>query len=312
MQISHVAINADAEMIDGRLSVLRRALSICHKAGFTAVELGAHGLGVLDNGTLNEKRMKEVMAVLMDFPFQYLVHGPNPLNLMDLEQSDLERRIFGATLELTARVGSPLMVYHAGRYLPEEQFLLRGRTQLDDARRLRMWELEKLRLRELGAIAVRHGVVIAVENARPYLDRPYYCYGESLQDLATMIEEVNHPNVRATLDIGHAFLAAKHYQNDLLSEVETLAPYVCHVHMHDNHGRCCASFERKQTELAVMGRGDLHMPPGWGSISFADVFSKLPGYRGAVTIELRPRYREHLPEALENALEFLSPHERCA
>ncbi|MHC1759375.1 MAG: sugar phosphate isomerase/epimerase family protein [Negativicutes bacterium] len=312
MQISHVAINADAEMIDGRLSVLRHELNVYHTAGFSAVELGAHGLGVLDNGTLNEKRMKEVMAVLRDFPFQYLVHGPNPLNLMDLEQNDLERRIFGATIELTARVGSPLMVYHAGRYLPEEQFLLRGRTQLDETVRLRMRETEKLRLRELGVIAARHGVVIAVENARPYLDRPYYCYGESLQDLATMIEEVNHPNVRATLDIGHAFLSAKHYQNDLLSEIEALVPYVCHVHMHDNHGRCCASFEKKQSELAVMGRGDLHMPPGWGSIPYADVFSKFPEYRGSVTIELRPRYREYLQEVLNSTLEFLSPRERCA
>jgi len=66
MQISHVAINADAEMIDGRLSVLRHELNVCHKAGFSAVELGAHGLGALDNGTLNEKRMKEVVAVLRD------------------------------------------------------------------------------------------------------------------------------------------------------------------------------------------------------------------------------------------------------
>jgi len=312
VQIRQIAINADAELIDGRLSILRQQLNFYHNAGFSAVELGAHGLGVLDNGTLKEKRMKEVMAVLMDFPLQYLVHGPNPLNLMDLEQSDLQRRIFGATIELTARVGSPVMVYHAGRYFPEEQFLLRGRTQLDDAVRLRMWELERLRLHELGAIAARYGVVIAVENARPYLDRPYYCYGESLHELATMIEEVNHPNIRATLDIGHAFLTAKHYQHDLLSEIEALAPYVCHVHMHDNHGRCCASFEKKQTELAVMGRGDLHMPPGWGSVPFADVFSKLPEYRGAVTIELRPRYRDHLQEVLDNAHRLLTLHERCA
>lgn len=312
MNVNHIAINADAETIDGRLSVLRRELDCYHNAGFSAVELAAHGLGVIDNGMLNEKRLKDVLSVLRDYPFQYLVHGPNPLNLMDLEQDETERRLFGATIEFSARVGSPLMVYHAGRYLPEEQFLLRGRTQLTESEQCGMRELEKLRLRELGDIAKRSGVVIAVENARPYLDRPCYCYGESLHELAAMLEEVDHPHVKATLDVGHAFLSSKFYRQDLLTELEVLAPHVRHVHMHDNHGRCCASFEKRQTELAVMGRGDLHMPPGWGSVPFADIFAKLPDYRGNVTIELRPRYREHMSAVLDTARAFLMMEARCA
>ncbi len=312
MQVNHIAINADAETIDGRVSVLRQELDGYLDAGFSAVELAAHGLGVLDNGRLHEKRLKEVLAILQDYPFQYLVHGPNPLNLMDMECNELEQRLFGATIEFSARVGSPLMVYHAGRYFPEEQFLLRGKTQLNESERCRMWENEKIRLIELGDIARRSNVMIAVENARPYLDRPYYCYGEFLQELSAMLKEVNHSNVKATLDIGHAFLASNFYRQDLLEGLESIAPHVRHIHMHDNHGRCCASFEKRQTELAVMGRGDLHMPPGWGSIPFADIFSKLPEYEGAVTIELRPRYREYVAAVLEDVQPFLHLQARCA
>lgn len=306
MKISHIAINADADTIDGRLSVLRTELDLYHHVGFSAVEVAAHGLGVLEHGKLKEKRMKEIQNLFADYPFQFLVHGPNPLNLMDLAQMELERSLFGASIEFTARVGSPLMAYHAGRYLPEEQFMLRGRTQVDEAGRLKMREQERFRLQELGTMAARYGVIIAVENAKPYIDRPFYCYGESLAELAEMIEAVDHPNVKATLDLGHAFLAANYYQYDLLAEIETLAPYIRHIHMHDNYGLCCASFEKQQPELVTMGRGDLHLPPGWGDIPFGKIFTDLPDFHGNVTIELRPRYRDHLAEALESAQMFLS------
>lgn len=305
MKISHIAINADADIIRGRVPVSRRELDLYHHAGFSAVEVTAHELGVLEHGRLNEKNMKEIKTMFDDYPFQFLVHGPNPLNLLDLDMADLERRAFAASIEFAARMGSPIMVYHARRYLPEEQYMQRGRTQIEEDCRQRVWEHEKDCLRELGNMAEKYGIVIAVENAKPYIDRPFYCYGESLAELAAMLEDVGHSHVKATLDIGHAFLAAKYYRHDFLADIDTIAPHVCHIHMHDNYGLCCASFE-KQSDLVVTGRGDLHLPPGWGEIPFGKIFSRLPDYQGNVTLELRPRYRDHLAEALSNARSFLT------
>ena len=312
MKIEHMAINVDSETVDGRMSSLKKELDKCQNAGFSAVELRLNGLGVVDNGELNERRIDAVERICREYPFQYLVHGPNPLNLMNLEQDDFEWNLFTASMEFANRMGSPIMVYHAGRFCPEERFMLREKRVIDEGERNRLWNYEKNRLRDLGSIAARRGVVIAVENAKPYLDQPFYCYGESLKELAIMIDEVNHPNVGATLDVGHAFLASNYYGYDLFGELTILAPYVRHVHLHDNFGRCCSSFERGQAELAVMGRGDLHMPPGWGSVPFSPILKCLSEYQGTVTVELVSRYREDLAEVYHGTRSFFGRQELCA
>ena len=146
-----------------------------------------------------------------------------------------------------------------------------------------------------------------VENARPYLNAPGYCYGESLVLLARMIREVGHCSVGATLDIGHAYLAARRYGWNLYDGVEAVAPLVRHIHLHDNFGRCSASYERKQYEMAAMGRGDMHMPIGWGEIPVWPILQLLPRYSGLVTLELRPRYRDKYREALAAARAMFKP-----
>jgi hypothetical protein len=58
-------------------------------------------------------------------------------------------------------------------------------------------------------------------------------------------------------------------------------------------------------ELLATGRGDLHVPVGWGEAPARAVFDRLPDYRGVVTLEIRPRYRVHYPDALANARALL-------
>jgi sugar phosphate isomerase/epimerase len=116
-----------------------------------------------------------------------------------------------------------------------------------------------------------------------------------------MIVQVNHPRVGITLDLGHAFLASRHHGYNLLDGVAAVRPYIRHIHLHDNYGRCCASYEKKQGELLATGRGDLHLPIGWGEVPAREVFAHLQDYRGVVTLEIRPRYRAFYEEALTNA-----------
>jgi sugar phosphate isomerase/epimerase len=83
--------------------------------------------------------------------------------------------------------------------------------------------------------------------------------------------------------------------------VREIRPCVRHIHLHDNFGKACASYEKKQYELVATGRGDLHLPPGWGEIPMREMFELLGDYSGVVLLELRPRYGGFLPEILENA-----------
>ncbi len=305
MQITGIAINADATRLDGSLDLLRSELDYFGEAGFDHVEIAPHGVGALLNGELCRKQMELLLQVLGTYPFSYLVHGPNPMNLMDREAPQLELRMFRASLEFAEAIGAPVLVYHAGRFLPEERFQLPAQDSLTPAYTQQLWDLERGLLQELGEVAAQHGVVIAIENARPYLDASPYCYGEFLASLAAMARQVAHPRVRVALDLGHAYLAACHHGYDLLEGVAAVAPYVGHVHLHDNFGRCCASYEKKQGELLATGRGDLHLPVGWGEVPAREVFDRLQDYRGAVTLEIRPRYRPYCHEALINARALL-------
>ncbi|NIO00421.1 MAG: hypothetical protein GTO49_36790, partial [Anaerolineae bacterium] len=86
---------------------------------------------------------------------------------------------------------------------------------------------------------------------------------------------------------------------DYLISVEEAAPWVRHIHINDNFGILDVGFEAQRDRLPY-GEGDLHLPPGWGTIPFLEVFARLPDYEGDLVLELKPRYWEHYGEALEN------------
>jgi sugar phosphate isomerase/epimerase len=124
MDIQSIGINADAGLIDGNLAVLGRELDYYRDLGFTHVEIAPHGVGAIYQGNLDRERVREVQAMLAGRPFLYAVHGPNPLNLMNMQPDAIDRQGFVSSIEFTAAIGAAVMVYHAGRYLAEEDFLL--------------------------------------------------------------------------------------------------------------------------------------------------------------------------------------------
>ena len=46
------------------------------------------------------------------------------------------------------------------------------------------------------------------------------------------------------------------------------------------------------------GDGDAHLPHGWGTLPHAEALSQMPEYEGLYVMEIRPRFHEHLSEAL--------------
>ncbi|NPV91853.1 MAG: sugar phosphate isomerase/epimerase [Firmicutes bacterium] len=313
MIITGIGINADAGNLDGDMAKLRRELEYCVELGVSHVEIAPHGVGAVLNGRLNQDRTAEVQALLAEYPLKCTVHGPNPMNLMNLNEIITERNLFQASISFASQVGSEVLVYHAGRYLPEEQFLLRKPSAFTTRDRKVMWNMERMLLRQMGDEAGQRGITVVVENARPYLDARDYCYGEQLEVLAVMVREVNHPQVGIALDIGHAHLSARFYDYDLLAGVGEISSMVRHIHLHDNFGKACASYEKRQHELTATGRGDLHLPVGWGSAPVKEILNRLPGYSGVITLEMRPRYRAYYREALDNlrALLDVEPGINC-
>ncbi len=112
-------------------------------------------------------------------------------------------------------------------------------------------------LYQAGEYAKQAGIVLGPEALNRF--ESYLC--NTMEQLARLVKETNHPNVKAMFDTHHANMEEKKYS----SAIETIAPYLHHVHISEND------------------RGT----PGEGHIQFDDTFLALKkiGYSGYLTIE---------------------------
>ena len=296
----------DEIRIDGNLNSFQRDLEHYAVLGLEAVEIPVHGLDLIQNGSMNEKRLKKVLEILRDFDFEYSVHSPNPLNLMEQWASELHFSVLRVSLEFAQAIGSKILVYHAGRFVPEESFPISENRLISKDNALRLLAMER---RSLTRLSEQYpDITICIENARPYLFHSPYCYGERIDILREQVEEMNLSNVRINLDVGHLYMASHFYQFDPVTAVGEIKGLIAHTHIHDNFGGAIYSHEKIQTHQIPFGRGDAHMPVGMGSIPLAEILAAyLPSYRGMLMMELRSRYFDHLRESRENLIALLQP-----
>jgi len=299
-----IGSNINEVRVDGSLKALRFDLAAFLGFGLTAAEITVHGLDAVRNGRLDRKRTAEIKAILADFPFAYSVHSPNPLNLLDRVNTGLHRDVLRASLEFTAEIEAGVMVYHPGRYLVEEEFEVRGPLSLETDEQQRLLEEEATVVRE--AADAFPGVVIAMENARPYLHHSPYCYAELPRELKAQVERIDRMNVRINLDFGHLRMSSRFYGLDPVAEARAIAPLIAHCHVHDNFGNPAYHTEKLQTHQIPFGKGDSHMPVGWGDIPFSRIFAEfIDSYEGLLICELRDRYFDHTRESAENLAALL-------
>lgn len=294
----------DEVRVDGSLDAFLEDLIHYEKLDIRCLELPVHGLDAIKNGGLDRKRTERVKEILKDFNFEYSVHAPNPLNLMDRNNPELQLSVFRASLEFACEVESRILVYHAGRFIPEETFPINGNRRLSSDEEMRLLDIEMKALRNLSE--EYPDVVICLENARPYLFHSPYCYAERINVLKKQVEGINRENIRITLDIGHLYMAAGFYDFCPVETAVKIRNLIAHTHVHDNFGKAVYHYEKMQTHQIPFGMGDSHMPVGWGEIPVAQIISTyIDSYRGMFIMELRSRYFNYVEESganLENIL----------
>jgi sugar phosphate isomerase/epimerase len=300
-----IGSNINEVRVDGNLKQLRQDLIAFLSFGLTAAEITVHGIDAIRNGILDTRRTAEVRAILDDFPFCYSVHCPNPLNLMDQHNAALHRDVLFASLEFSAAIKAEVLVYHPGRFLAEEEFALRGPVALEPEEHLRLLETEASILRE--AADQFPGMIIAMENARPYLHHSPYCYAELPSELKKQVERIGRTNVKINLDFGHLQMSSKFYDFDPVAETRALSTLIAHCHVHDNFGNPVNYSEKIQTHQIPFGKGDSHMPVGWGAVPFRNIFAEfISSYDGMLICELRSRYFEQTRTSAESLATILN------
>jgi len=112
-------------------------------------------------------------------------------------------------------------------------------------------------LHQAGEYAAQAGIILTPEAVNRF--ECYLC--NTMEQLAYLVDKVNHPNVKAMFDTHHANIEEKTQKG----AIRTIAPILGHVHISEND------------------RGT----PGSGHVDFDEVFSELAAvnYNGWLTIE---------------------------
>jgi sugar phosphate isomerase/epimerase len=144
------------------------------------------------------------------------MHGPffdmSPGSI-DAKINDLTTDRYQQALRIAAELGARLVVFHAN-------FIAAIRT--DEYRR--GWQERNVAFwKALGDTAQSLGVLVAVENMWEF----------DPTILGDVLRQVDHPHIRACLDVGHAHLFS---ELPFAAWLATLAPYIVHLHINNNPG----------------------------------------------------------------------------
>ena len=345
MHIKGIGINIDSPTIDGDLDLFEKALGDFQDIGFDYVEIPVHGVDAIFKGRLNWLQTRVITDILKKFKLKYTVHGPNLLNLMDLNNFQLQKDIFKSGIEFTNAIGAEIFIYHSGKIPLQEEIKGEGIRKnsflkLPSPRKIeRLKKIEIKTLQELASLAKDLGVTIVIENISPDVEEESiwelskrfnndetlppsvltpktpkptflreiskYNYGTKVEELVEQVKKIDRENVGITFDFGHAYLSSKYYHFKFLDSIKLALPYIKHVHIHDNFGKPKVSYEEQDINLIQFGIGDLHMPVGWGVIPYNKIFRLLKNYDGVLCLELKPRYKKFYKYSLQKLEELV-------
>lgn len=279
-----IGLNIHSGRINGDLELLKRDIRALAQAGFDVAEIPVHGVDAVVNGHLRVGRAKQVKEILNGFDLEYTAHAPDRLNLRDFQYPDVHRKVFAASIQFTAAIGAKTFVYHQGRLKSNDSDVTE-----EEAR-----EIEVDELSDLGKLAKSEGVTICVENIH-----------SSITHLIKLIENVGRESIRMCYDFAHSYMNSKKFGYDFLRSIQLAKPYIRHAHVNDNFGKGKPESAPPYIEAMPLGIGDLHLPIGWGTIPYEDVFRVMAGYDDIYILELQERFFENGYSMLKGVLQDL-------
>ena len=247
------------------------------KLGLDSVELPFYSLDLLIGGKRNALVCKRMTEACRSRPFGFSAHLPLSINFFTAGAEEHHFDIFRASLDLAHEAGAINAVIHTGIFR-------RGYSGLaEDA-----YARQRPMLFRAGEEAKARGMVVCVENLFSWDGLETALPSKLAGELAA----VGHPNVRATLDVSHAYLCCNQKKADFLSEIAKLTPHAAHIHMHDSFGKPDDGiYFYSESERIAFGFGDLHLSVGRGSIPWEGMLKHCAFPAGALfNIELNDRY----------------------
>lgn len=273
------------------VEALRKHLDFLEALDLEAVELSPGSLDLIRNGVLDKKACTSVLDALSSYDFSYTAHAPYNTNLASPSMLKISVKIARSCIDFCVMTKAQILVLHSGYITPSDEIS----------------ESESLKfladsVRRIAEYARDSGVWIGVENGD--LGPTHLC--RRIDWLVEVVKDVDMSNVGITFDFGHAYVSAGYYRFDFLKAVEEALPHMIHAHVNDNFGRFNPFSPHDTNHDLTFGYGDLHLPIGWGTIPYKDVFDLVKStYDGIYVLELRPRYREYIQHTIGKLKELL-------
>lgn len=213
-----------------------------------------------------ENTVATYRAILRRVPGPITLHGP----FMDLVSGSPDERInqvsfqrYQHAIHITADLNAELLVLHANFIGSLHNPVYR---QGWHQRNLIFWE-------QLAEYARPRGVTIAIENMWEF----------DPGIIGDLLRELDHPNLRACLDVGHAHLFADK-QVQFQSWLDTLEPWLVHTHMNNNNGQI-----------------DEHYGFDWvdGVLDYKEILKKVRALKNSPNIVLEMYHVDDMRRSLE-------------
>jgi sugar phosphate isomerase/epimerase len=165
------------------------------------------------------------------------------------------------TVEAAAELGAIHLILHTGTGSFENPASLEA-----------AYEDQRQCFHTLGDFAVQHGVMLMVENIFTMTPQEHTALPSRL---ASEIAAIGHSHVAACLDFSHASLTSSMRGADFMQEINALAPFTRHLHIHDSFGEPFHLRTYSRAERVAYGLGDLHLPLGWGNLPWGEIMASL-------------------------------------
>ena len=289
MRIKGFGVNT--RKTDGNFSRLENQLAYLKEAGFEYLEVSADVVDIIGGGKVIPKKIDKLLQLLERYGFKYTAHIHNGIDLRDDQDREFQLESFKSSIEFAGIIGAELLVCHFEKESndPAKESLFREAI-LIGLEYARNWKLK-----------------IGIENIE--IDK--------LSKVIDFVKEINELDIILVLDVGHAFLSEPYFGENFLESIKRAASTVSHIHLSDNFGR----FEKMRLEnfdlyrvssyttRLNLGRGDLNLPPGWGTIPFKEVLEILKDYQGIIILEYyHEKYLDFNPDILKETKAFFSKY----
>ena len=218
---------------------------------------------------LNEGRARRLQKLKKKLGLRYTVHAPfEDLNIASLNPKTRKIAVdeLSRSIRFAARIDAEVWVVHPGLH-----------SGLSWAYPGLQWKLNLEAPSHLKGKAEDLGLCVAIEN----MPRDHFVLGSS-QDFLTFFAEGPMLGTKMTLDVGHA-----NTHNEIDEFFAKLGGRICHMHIHDNHGR--------SDEHNTIGRGTTD----WVAVTR---FVRNEKFSGFLIVESTSGTMESYKKACENAM----------